>query len=139
LTGNIIDIIDENCVEDYSNLMDELLKDSEYSAREPKYDTYLDYTLEEFKELLEKNSYWHNKCYVKINNKYVRYYIERYRDYWRYSYNKRDETYSVYTTTKGRKDGIFMREASPEQVYNAINPKYLVTYNQNKEIIKEWK
>jgi len=72
LTGNIIDIIDENCVEDYSDLMDELLKDSSYSAREPKNDTYLDYTFEEFEKLLEKNSYWHNKCYVKIADKYTR-------------------------------------------------------------------
>ena len=50
LSGSIIDIVDENCVEDYSNLMDELLKDSSYSAREPKNDVYLDYTLEEFKK-----------------------------------------------------------------------------------------
>jgi len=142
LSGSIIDIVDENCVEDYSNLMDELLKDSSYSAREPKNDVYLDYTLEEFKKLLEKNSYWHNKCYVKIDKKYVRYYIERQRNYYHYSYSnydKRNETYNVYTTTKGRKDEIFMREASPENVFNTIKPKYLVTYNVNKELIKEWK
>jgi len=142
LTGNIIDIIDENCVEDYSDLMDELLKSGSYSAREPKNDTHLDYTLEDFKKLLEKNSYWHNKCYVKIDNKYVKYYIERQRNYYHYSYSnydKKNETYNVYTTTKGRKDEIFMREASPQHVFNTINPKYLVTYNVNKELIKEWK
>jgi len=137
LTGNIIDIIDENCVEDYSNLMDELLKSSSYSAREPKYDTYLDYTLEEFKEALNKNNYWHNKCYVQINNKYTKYYIERYRSYSYYS--NRDNGYNVYTTDRGRKDEILMREASPERIFNEINPKYLVTYNSNKELIKEWK
>ena len=136
LSGSIIDIIDENCVDDYANLMDELLKDSSYSAREPKYDTYSDYTLQEFRELLNKNNYWHNKCYVKPDDKYVRYYIERYRSY---SYSNRDNGYDVYTTDRGHKDEILMREASPENIFNTIKPKYLVTYNQNKELIKEWK
>jgi len=90
LTGNIIDIIDGNCVEDYSDLMDELLKSDSYSSREPKNDTFLDYTFEEFEKLLEKNSYWHNKCYVKIDNKYVKYYIERQRNYYHYSYSNYD-------------------------------------------------
>jgi len=142
LSGNIIDIIDENCVEDYSDLMDELLKSDSYSAREPKNDIYLDYTSEEFNKLLEKNSYWHNQCYVKINNKYIKYYIERQRHYSYYhytNYDKKNEVYNVYTTTKGRKDEIFMREASLEKVFDTINPKYLVTYNSNKELIKEWK
>lgn len=137
LTGNIIDIVDENCVEDYSDLMDELLKNSIYSAREPKYDAYSDYTLEEFRELLSKNNYWHSKCFVKPNDKYVRYYIERYRSY--SYYNNRDDGYNVYTTDRGHKDEILMREASPEKIYNMINPKYLVTYDINKKLIKEWK
>lgn len=140
LTGNIIDTIDENCVGDYSDLMDELLKHSSYSAREPKNDTYIDYTIEEFKEHLTKG-YWHNECYVNIDNKYVKYQIEKYSDYsWRYSYhNSRPTVYNVYTTNKGRRDESIMREASPEQIFNKINPKYLVTYNSNKEMIKEWK
>jgi len=142
LSGSIIDIIDENCVEDYADLMDELLKDSSYSSREPKNDTYLDYTLDDFKKLLEKNSYWHNKCYIEIDKKYVRYYIERQRNYYHYSYSnydRKNETYNVYTTSKGRKDEIFMREASQEHVFNTIKPKYLVTYNSKNELIKEWK
>jgi hypothetical protein len=137
LSGNIIDLIDKTCIEDYSNLMDELLKSSSYSSREPKYDEYLDYTLNDFKTALNKNCYWHNKCYVKINNNYVRYYIERYRDY--SYYNKRESTYNVYVTIKGHRDERIIENSLPEQVYNKINPKYLVTYNDKKEIIKEWK
>ena len=142
LSGNIIDIIDENCVEDYSNLMDELLKSSSYSAREPKYDTYLDYTLEEFKENLKEYAYWRHKYFTQINNKYIKYQIERYSDYsWRYSYNKepKNYTYDVYAMSKGHRDEKIMGSASPDQIFNKLNPKYLVTYNQNKEIIKEWK
>ena len=69
------------------------------------------------------------------------YHIERqrYYSYYHYSNNKRDENYNVYTTLKGRKDEIFIKEASPKHVFNTINPKYLVTYNSNKELIKEWK
>ena len=142
LSGNIIDIIDEICVEDYADLMDELLKDSKYSAREPKYDTYLDYTLEEFKANLKENAYWRHKYFTQIDNKYVKYQIERYSDYsWHYNYNKdqKNYTYDVYTTNKRRRDEKIMGSASPEQIFNKLNPKYLVTYNQNKELIKEWK
>jgi len=142
LSGNIIDIVDENCVDDYSDLMDELLKDSSYSAREPKYDIYLDYTLEEFKENLRENAYWRHKYFTQIDNKYIKYQIERYSDYsWHYSYNKdrKNYTYDVYTMNKGRRDEKIMGSASPEQIFNKLNPKYLVTYNQNKELIKEWK
>lgn len=139
LTGNIIDLLDETCVEDYSNLMDELLKDSQYSAREPKYDTYIDYTLEDFKSLLKGNNYWRSRPYVQINNKYIKYYIERYRNYYYYYSNNNNDTYNVYTTNKGYKDQLIIREASIEQIYNNIKPKYLVTYNINKELIKEWK
>jgi hypothetical protein len=63
--------------------------------------------------------------------------IKKYRSY--SYYNNRDNGYNVYTTDKGRKDEILIREASPEQVYNKIKPKYLVTYNSKKELIKEWK
>ena len=137
LSDNIIDIMDEKCVEDYSNLIDELLKSSSYSSRDPKYDAYLDYTLVEFKESLNKNNYWSTKYYVQINNKYTKYYIERYRSYFYYS--NRDNGYNVYTTDRGNKDETLMREATPERIFNEINPKYLVTYNSKKELIKEWK
>jgi len=136
LTGNIIDVIDEICVEDYADLMDELLKSDEYSTREPKYDEYKDYTLEEFKENLKGKWYYGAKYYVEVDNKIVRYYIERYRGYNYYS--RREDRYNIYTTNKGHKDEIIIREASIEQVYNKIQPKYLITYDSNKKLIKEW-
>jgi len=136
LTGNIIDIVDENCIEDYSNLMDELLKSSYYSTREQKYDEYMNYTLIEFKESLNKHAYSYHRYYVQVEDKYVKYHIERYRGY---SYYNSDYKYNVYALSKGHKDEVIIRDASIEQVFNKIKPKYLVTYDKNKNIIKEWK
>ena len=137
LTGNIIDIVNENCVEDYANLMDELLTYNNYSIREQKYDEYKDYTLEEFKESFNKrNGFYSSKYYVEINGVLNRYYIQKYYNYWRYN---SEVKYSVYTLNKGHKDERIIDEKSIEYVYNQIKPKYLVTYDSNKNIIKEWK
>ena len=140
LTGNIIDVIDENCVEDYANLMDELLKSSYYSTREQKYDEYKDYTLEEFKNgFYKRNGFYSSKYYAEVNGKIKKYYyIDRYYGYWRHSSNT-EPKYSVYTLNKGHKDERIIDEKSIEYVYNQIKPKYLVTYDKNKNIIKEWK
>jgi len=136
LTGNIIDIVDENCVDDYADLIDKLLKSSYYSTREQKYDEYKDYTLSEFKENLNKHAYSYHRYYIQVDDKYVKYHIERYRGY---SYYNSDYKYNVYTLNKGHKDEIIIKDASMEQVFNKINPKYLVTYDSNKKLIKEWK
>ena len=140
LTGNIIDVIDENCVEDYANLMDELLKSSYYSTREQKYDEYKDYTLEEFKNgFYKRNGFYSSKYYAEVNGKIKKYYyIDRYYGYWRHSSNT-EPKYSVYTLNKGHKDERIIDEKSIEYVYNQIKPKYLVTYDKNKNIIKEWR
>lgn len=137
LSEQIIDLIDETCVEDYAVLMDELLKSSYYSTREPKYDSYVDYTLDEFKETL-KNNYYYKKYFVQINNKYTKYYIERYRSYSYYN-NRRDDTYNVYSINRGHKDNRIIENASQDHIYNKIQPKYLVTYDLNKKMIKEFK
>jgi len=40
---------------------------------------------------------------------------------------------------RGHKDERIIDEKSIEYVYNQIKPKYLVTYDKNKNIIKEWR
>jgi hypothetical protein len=147
LTGKIIDIIDENCVEDYPDLMNELLKDSAYSNREPKYDTYVDYTLEEFMKSFDSyyiNSYYINLYYVKTDtNNYIKYLIrESYstRYYWGDYRDKTQRKYDVYTTSLPTSaDKEVGTNLSLSEIYYKINPKYLVTYDSNKKIIKEWK
>ena len=140
LTGNIIDIVNENCVEDYANLMDELLTYSNYSIREQKYDEYKDYTLEEFKESLNKrNGFYSSKYYAEVNGEIKKYYyIDRYYGYWRYS-SSTEPKYNVYTLNKGYKDERIIDEKSVGHIFNQIKPKYLVTYDINKNIIKEWR
>ena len=140
LSGNIIDIVDENCVDDYANLMDELLKSNYYSNREQKYDEYKDYTLDEFEKSLNKrNGFYSSKYYAEINGEIKKfYYIDRYYGHWRYS-GYTEPKYNVYTLNKGYKDKRIIDEKSVGHVFNQIKPKYLVTYDSNKNIIKEWK
>lgn len=139
LTGNIIDIIDETCVEDYAEIMDELLKSSNYSAREPKYDEYKDYILEDFKQSFN-DAYWGHDYYVQnSDNQYIKYKVKKDRNYYHWNSNYQDYTYSVYTLKGWRTDEEIISKISLDRVYNKINPKYLTTYNSNHEIIKEWK
>jgi len=141
LSGYIIDVINENCIEDYANLMDELLTYSNYSIREQKYDEYKDYTLDEFKESLNKrNGFYSSKYYAEVNGKIKKYYyIDRYYGYWRYSSSNTEPKYNVYTLNKGYKDERIIDEKPVGHIFNQIKPKYLVTYDSNKNIIKEWK
>jgi len=134
LTNTIIEIIDENCVDNYSDLMDELLKDSSYSERDQKNDKYVEYTYEEFKDAVGKNSYWGKTFVMENNEKYI---VKKYRNYSYYS--RHDDLYDVYTTSRGHRDENILRETSILNIFNKFKPKYLVTYNNKKELIKEWK
>jgi len=137
LSGNIIDVVNENCVEDYANLIDEMLKSSYYSTREQKYDEYKDYTLFEFKESFNKrNGFYSSKYYIEHDGKYEKYYIDKRYNYY---YRSNEYQYNVYTMSKGHKDELIIKEGTIEQVFNKIKPKYLITYDKNKNIIKEWK
>ena len=134
LTNTIIEIIDENCVDNYSDLMDELLKDSSYSERDQKNDKYVEYTYEEFKDAVGKNSYWGKTFVMENNEKYI---VKKYRNYSYYS--RYNDLYDVYTTNRGHRDENILRETSILNIFNKFKPKYLVTYNNKKELIKEWK
>ena len=134
LTNSIIEVTDENCVDNYSNLMDELLKDSSYSERDQKNDKYVEYTYEEFKDAVEKNSYWGKTFVMENNEKYI---VKKYRNYSYYS--RYNDLYDVYTTNRGHRDENILRETSILNIFNKFKPKYLVTYNSKKELIKEWK
>jgi len=138
LTNTIIEVIDETCVEDFSNLMDELLKSDTYSEREQKNDKYVDYTYEDFKEVFASR-YWDKTCIIKTDaGNYEKYIIKKYRSYSYYS-SRYDNYYSVYTSSRGYKDEEILENKSLLEIYNKFAPKYLVTYDTNKKLIKEWK
>jgi len=139
LTNSIIEVIDENCVEDYSNLMDELLKSDLYSEREQKKDKYIDYTYEEFKTAVEKDGYWGRVFTMEDNDgNSVRYIVKKYRNYSYYS-SRYNDLYDVFTTSRGYEDENILKETSILNIYNKFKPKYLVTYNSKNKLIKEWK
>ena len=114
--------------------MDELLKDSSYSERDQKNDKYVEYTYEEFKDAVGKNSYWGKTFVMENNEKYI---VKKYRNYSYYS--RYNDLYDVYTTNRGHRDENILRETSILNIFNKFKPKYLVTYNSKKELIKEWK
>lgn len=133
LTNNILDIVDENCAEDYSDLMDELSKSSYYSERDPKKDKYVEYTLEEFKKSFE-SSYYNNSFYIDDGSKL---FAVRRISYGWCSSNRRE--YDVYNSYKNRKNERIMNDVTLETIFTKYKPKYLVTYKSNGELIKEWR
>lgn len=134
LTGNILDIVDDKCVEDYADLLDELFKSSSYSDRDPKKDKYVPYTLEGFKEKFS-NVYYHDCFY---NDKGEKYFISRYNR-WHYSYTNYEYKYDISDNKRNRPNEKIDREISIERVFEKYKPHYLITYNSKGELIKEWK
>jgi hypothetical protein len=132
LSGNILDIIDNKCVEDYADLMDELFKSARYSAREPKNDKYVAYTLDEF--LLRFKDYWYQAHFYTENG--TKYFVSRYRGY---SYYRNDYTYDLYDCEKNRTNNKLLSDVSLNTIYTKYKPMYLITYKSNGELIKEWK
>ena len=124
LTGNIIDVVDETCVDNYADLMDVLFKSSLYSAREPTFDEFTQYV---------DPKYWSADFYVKSDDgKYVRVYLSFSNTRWNTNRRSYDVRICNYSET-------ILYNATLEQIYNKLKPKYLVTYNSNKEKIKEFK
>lgn len=77
--NKIIDVVSEECVENYADLMDKLEGNSSYSPIDPEKDEYVPYTFEEFEERVKDRGwtqvYRHDKVGVSIgrsyrNNKY---------------------------------------------------------------------
>jgi hypothetical protein len=134
LSGQIIDIIDEVCVENYADLMDKLIKTNNISERDQKKDKYVPYILEQFKEHL-KNCYYEEHFY---NEKGVKYFVTKYRNYW-YGYNNYIPKYDVFNCERNRRDERIDTEITIERIFEKYKPHYLVTYKSNGELIKEWR
>ena len=132
LSNNILDIVDEKCVEDYSDLMDELSKSSYYSERDSKNDKYIYYTLEEFVNGF-KSSWYEDHFYTNEN---LKYFVRKHRNYSWYGSNDR---FDVYNCDKNKRDEKVLDDVTLETIFNKYKPMYLATYKTNGELIKEWK
>ncbi|ATF13520.1 hypothetical protein A616_16510 [Brevibacillus brevis X23] len=133
LTHNILNIVDDKCVDNYSNLMDELRKSRYYSERDPNKDEYVYYTLDEFKNGFS-SSYYGDPFYTDEGEKL---FVSKNRSYgWHNNYNDR---YDVYDSYRNRKNEQILTKITLETIFTKYKPKYLVTYKSNGELIKKWR
>lgn len=131
LSGQIIDVVDENCTENYANLMDKLKETGKISERDPRKDAYVPYALEEFKIRMNK-VYYGESFYNQTGTKY---FVSNNSYSWYNSY----QSYRVYDNNRNRRDNIIDDEMTLERIYEKYKPHYLVTYKSNGEKIKEWR
>ncbi|MFC8686053.1 hypothetical protein [Brevibacillus porteri] len=133
LTGNILDIVDEKCTDNYSILKDELTKSNYYSERDPKRDVYDSYTLDEFISGFE-STYYGESFYTDEHEKC---YISKHRNH---SWSRNSSVrYDVYDSHRNRKNEKILENATLEAIFQKYKPKYLVTYKTNGELIKKWR
>lgn len=135
ISGIIIDCVNDKCVDNYAELMDKLIKSSYYSERDQKLDKYIPFTLEQFKEHL-CNSYYSEHFYKESG---VKYFAEKYRDYWRYNYSNSPPKYDVYNCDRNRKGERLDNELTIERVFEKYKPHFLATYKSDGKLIKEWR
>jgi len=134
LSGQIIDAVDKNCVENYAELMDKLNAKKYISQRDQKKDKYIDYTLDKFKKHAEE-CYYNGHFYNENGDKF---FISKYREYW-YGSRNTIPKYDVSNSDRNRSGDTLDREMAIERVYEKYKPCYLATYKSNGEIIKEWR
>lgn len=127
LSNKIIDVVDENCVNNYAELFDNLECDSSYSPYDESKDEYVPYELNDFIDKL-KNMNWCSTCYdsthaiVEIKNatyKSPNFLIGknvRKQDAWGYN--------SPYTEFE-------KQEYTADEVFNKIHPYYKKLYLKN--------
>lgn len=116
ISGRLISIINEECVGNYADLLDEIERSRDYSPHDPTKDEYVPYTLDEF-EYKIKNSYWcisiisglNNNCKIEALKKDTKLTVDSGRGYW----DRKETEYTV------------------EEFFNKYRPVYIVKYLKN--------
>lgn len=118
ISKKLINVIDENCSENYAKIFDELEYSTYYSPIDDAKDEYFTYSIEEFEKLLKEKD-WHSRCYSKEDGCFQEY-ILRTRD------NNLVEYYVNYNYcwNKNKTDTL-------ENVFNILQPYYLNKYLAN--------
>lgn len=126
LSSKIIDIIDENCVSDYADIVDKMEHNSYYSPYDSSKDEYVAYTFDEFKEKIENGSYWiyfyndsQGKIELRKNDNQI-YKIGR--QVLKKGWNNETYNSTEYTDIK---------ESTNEELYDLIKPHYKNKYLEN--------
>ena len=128
ISKQIIEVVDEQCVENYANKMDELEKSDYISERDQKQDKYEPYELNDFRKKFEKYS-WKRFFYDSNGEKY---FIGNH-------YSWHNTRYNIYSCYRNRKDERLDTDIGILTIYDKYKPHYLVTHKKNGEIIKKWK
>lgn len=153
LSKDIIEVISEECVENYAELFEELEKDTRYSPVDNTKDELIYYTLEEFKEKFEerknRSTWFHYIEFISQLNKKKKIRINKVQGDW---YKKNDsENYGKYyveeryevgkknywNTTNWETKKIYFDTV--EDIFNYYNPQYLREYLKNGKLYSEVK
>jgi hypothetical protein len=122
-TGDrIIEVISEQCVENYADIFDRLERDASYSPIDKSKDEYIRYTFEEFSDMV-KDDYW-NYCYDKYKREVSIY--NRDKSCENFSYEERHRS----CFTPDIKTGALL------ETYNTIQPAYKNEYLKNGKLYR---
>jgi len=140
LSKSIIDVISEECVDNFAELMDKLECCSTYSPVDDSKDEYADYTFDEFKDKATE-SWWSIDFYIDNEGTKKQINYDKRGDYTQGIYEEIVEEYEEnngwrnVTRTKRSKKYL----DSLEQVYELYKPKYLRKYLTNGKLYSEGK
>jgi hypothetical protein len=138
--NKFIGIVSEECVENYSELMDKLERNTYYSPIDSSKDEYLPYTFEEFKNKFEKPS-WDVSFYISDGNT-IKINREKYGTSTDNLKIERKETFER-EGLWGRKytDWKYIHEevGSVEDIFQKYQPHYLNKYLANGKLYSEGK
>jgi hypothetical protein len=118
LGGRILDIVTEDCVYNYAELMEQLEKQVIYSPYDPSKDVYIPYDLEDFKKDYKTGGRGLN-CFTRDR---IPTYVE---------HDHRNEPAITAFTMIGYTRGSVLFKGALEEVFNIIHPMYLNKYLAN--------
>jgi len=124
LGEKFVDTISTECVENYAELFDKLECKTEYSPYDEGKDEYVQYTLEEFNDSINRTRW--KDYYNNVKNKYE-VYLGRDDIY----YCKKKDKYNSY-------DGEAV-QGTLEEIYQTLQPMYKNEYLENGKLYKEGK
>lgn len=151
LSGNkFIKCIEESCTSEYANLFEKLEHDEHYSPYDSSKDKYIQYTLDEFIDFLNKDeTEYYN--YPNLNNDAFEYDVYREKDglfsckipwYWNRRENENKEDYrkrfefnvvekpKIYSWSTQEYEYNFI-PLTVEQLYEKLQPCYKIEYLRN--------
>ena len=123
ISKRIIDVIDENCIDNYTEIFEKLESKTIYSPYDFTKDEYIPYTLEEFKNMIRKDDYWTYYANKECNRIEIRIY---------------DDGILKATDRRNLKEII---TGTIEEVYNKTKPCYINMYLENGKLYerRDWK